>query len=134
MTIRNTTATLLFSTLMLASGSALAAQQSVGGASFESQLGQAASALSVQNSGAVGREEILGAAQNLQIARDLQRQGQGSQAQGYLNAARGTLGLVVGPSAPELAGSSDAAFSGSAKAAEGPSLAFSKDFFNMHGH
>jgi hypothetical protein len=64
MTIRNTTATILLSTLPLASGSGLAAAQG----SLESQLSETADALRAENSGAVGREEKLAAEQNLSQA------------------------------------------------------------------
>jgi hypothetical protein len=86
MTIRNTTATVLFSTLLLVSGTGLAAAQG----SLDSQLSETADALRAETSGAVGREETLAAEHNLQIARDLARQGQTAQARQYLNIAFGT--------------------------------------------
>jgi len=117
MTIRNTTATLLLSTAILVSGTAFAAaQQSGAGASFDSQLSEAAGALLTDNSGGIGREERLTAGTHLQIARDLNRQGRTEAAQQYLNLARGTLGLNTGASAPTVASV--------------PFLSSSKDFYN----
>lgn len=134
MTIRNTAATLLFSSLLLASGSAFAAPQSVGGAAIEHQLSETADALRNQNSGAISREETLQAEHNLQIARDLARQGQTELAQRYLNLTRGALGLSTGPGATEVTGSAEAAFSAAPRTVHDDAWqAFSKDFYNAHG-
>ena len=134
MTIRNATATLLVSTLLLASGSAFAAQQAIGGASIERQLSETADALRDQNSAALGREETFQAEHNLQIARDLARQGQTASAQRYLDLARGTLGLATGPGATEVTGSAEAAFSAAPRAASDEVWkSFSKDFYTPYG-
>lgn len=103
MSIRNTTATLLFSTLLLAAGTGLAAAQTAGaGQSFESQLSEAADAVRNHLPGGAGLEERLTVEHHLQIARDLSRQGQIDAAQSYLNFARGELGLSVSPRATEV--------------------------------
>lgn len=117
MTIRNTTATVLVSTLLFASGTALAASQQTGAdPSFDAQLSEAASALRDHTPGGMGREERLTAEQNLQIARDLFRQGQSGTAQAYLNAARGALDLTV--------------VQGATAEKAGSLLSSSRDFYN----
>jgi len=129
MTIRHTTATVLLSALLLASGSGLAAAQT----SLEGHLSETAGALQNQNSGAVGREEKLTAEQNLQIARDLAREGKTAQAWQYLNIARGAVGLNTGAGGTELAGSLEAAYSAKPRTVQdGPWLSFSRDFHNPH--
>lgn len=103
MSIRNTTATLLVSTLLLAAGTGIAAAQQTGAdQSFASQISETADALNGTLPGSMGRSERLTAEHHLQVARDLYRQGQTATAQSFLNFARGELGLATTRSAAEV--------------------------------
>ncbi|MCW2240006.1 hypothetical protein [Azospirillum canadense] len=95
--ITRTLSAVVVAAAALASSASLSFAQQVGDAGFAAQLNEANATVQNNAPAGLGREERLIVQRYLSVADSLHRQGQTTQAQAYLNFARGELGLRSAP-------------------------------------